>query len=169
MIITLLCSCSFDNQEGTGDETVLSHPDLRFENATYTFSREGSTPILVTADTLEIFKEKHTAIMDNPHFLQYDENQELNIEAHANGCSIDTSDYEITLTGQVQLSVPNNDLFITAENLHWNDTDKTLESDGEVTIQYENGNRITGTGFFGNMSTRHMEFQSITKGEVNET
>jgi len=169
MIITLSFSCSVENQDGTGEVAVSSHPDLRFENATYTFSREGSTPIIVTADTLQIYKEKHTAIMDNPHFLQYDENQELSIEAQAESCSIDTSDYEVTLKGQVSLSVPSNKLSITAQDLHWNDTNKTLASDNEVTILYQNGNSITGTGFFGNMATQQMEFQSIQKGEVDET
>lgn len=134
-------------------------PDIIMENATYVFGRPDNSPLIISADKITVYNSTSEVIFENLSFSQ--EDGKLSGSC-SNGHSY--NEEEIYLSGNVELFNSEDEARISAEEVIWNDEDKTIASDGTVTVVFEEENTITAEGFSANINRNSYEFDRIIEG-----
>ncbi len=166
--LLLISGCSFNYQQQKS-ETETDRPDFILYNTAYTVSRAYSSPLSFTAQTALFYRDREIVILHDVEFFQHDDTGSLITEGSCDTCTINTDTNDIELLGNITVLSSHEKTTITADELFWEDDDSMLTSSSEspVTVLYEDGSEISGTGFRADLTRRSIEFSEPTEGVVH--
>jgi LPS export ABC transporter protein LptC len=168
LILLTLFSCSFA-EDASDKKDPAVHPDLSLYNTTYKIGRSDGNPFIIEADRIDIYKKDNKALGNGISFTKYDDQGELDLQGTCNSIDIDTKNEDAKLTGNVSLNIEKEGLLVQSLLIKWDSETSTLDTgDGEVTVIWEDENKIIGKGFTANLRTRVFEFGKIKNGIINE-
>lgn len=164
ILIALLVSTTSCRKADVSDikaQGVL--PDIVMEDATYVFGRPDNSPLVITAGKITVYNSTSEVIFENLSFTRED--------GKISGSCLEGHSYdeqEIHLAGSVEIFNSEDDAKISAADVIWNDTDKTIVSDSEVSVVFEGQNKVTGVGFSANINRNTYEFDQIIEGRFED-
>lgn len=137
-------------------------PDMVLEKATYVFGRPDNSPLIISADRITVYNSSSEVSFEGLSFSQEDGKLSGTCDS---GKSFDEK--RIYLTGSVEILNSEKDVRISASEVIWDDTDKSITSDGVVSVVFEGKNTITAEGFSANINENIYEFERITEGRFD--
>jgi len=159
-------ACSFVPPEGSAIGKPADNPDLLMHDAEYLLGIAGNEPVLIRAETIEIYQTAGKAYLTNITFSQKDSQGQATVSGSALAAQIDTKTNNVSLTGDIVILNHLDELEITAQALTWIHDSRIFESEvgSEARIAYGNGNSVQGTGFTANFTEATYEFLTISEG-----
>lgn len=165
LLFMLLISCSRRQTEDINSDEERA--DIYLENTEYVISEDDQEPIFFKAKSLRLFVESERMIMEDVQFSQKKKDKdELSISGKAGYIDLDTSEQNVSLRGNVELELYDDDgkvNYINAENMTWSKYDRIINTDGFVSLKFDNS-VLEGFGFVGNLGSMSFSFDSIQKG-----
>ncbi len=158
------CSLNYDTETDTGD-TV---PELIFSKAQIKSYTDQKLKVQLQAAKLEQYKN-NTIFAKQVSFSTFTDNLKKETEGNCNLISIDQTNEEYTMIGNVKiLDIPNN-LNILAENLHWNGkTEQLTSGKTDIITVSKNNIKISGTGLSASSVSGNFLFTGKVYGCISE-
>lgn len=168
LISSTIISCSFVTDDENRIDPAI-HPDLSLYNTNYRIGRSDGNPFIIEADLIDIYEKNNNAIGEGISFTRYSDDGSIDISGTCDSIDINTKDENAILNGNVLLNIETNGLFIKSSQVSWTSDTSILDTgSGNVTVEWDNGNTINGTGFTANLNTRVFELGKINNGIINE-
>lgn len=168
IILLTITSCSF--QDTVEKTKKIERPSIILNDSIYTVNSENEDKITFYAKYLEMYDEKHTALLKELKFKQVDKENNLILEGYCDTADIETDEKNVVLTGNIFLNHVKEQMQFKSNSLKWNTKKKLLETDTDSSLQlsYKDDIKLTGKGFKGDLSTLDFDFLSTINGEINE-
>ena len=165
LFIVLLASCSRKQKNDTAPDEERA--DIYLENTEYVISEDDQEPIFFKAKVLRLFVDSERMIMEDVEFRQKKQgSEELSISGKAGYIDLDTSEQNVSLHGNVELELHDDDgkiNYIYAEKMTWSKYNRIIKADGFVSLKFDNS-VIEGAGFTGDLGSMSFSFESIQNG-----
>ncbi|HAL18335.1 MAG TPA: LPS export ABC transporter periplasmic protein LptC [Spirochaetaceae bacterium] len=177
--LMLVVSC-----RGEVASTSEKEPDIRLNGTHCIISESDQEPIVIDADSLELFTDDDTVVMRNARFFQNKKgSSDKNISGKAGYLKLNSRNQDVYLTDKVELFIyPDKDApvdegssddeetepeanRILADEIVWGKYSKMLESPQNVLLEWE-GTLIRGFGFKGNLNTGEFSFEKVEEGRL---
>ena len=164
--LLLVSSCTINDEEYSARQTeITEHADIVLHNASCTLSQSDDSPVTLTAEKLSFWTNSNRIEAENLSFVQSDSSGEIKAQGTCRGAVIDTSSEVMDLSGDVELSSPQNDLSISASGLIFDTKAQTVRTDNDVRITFEDG-IIEATGLDADLNRMSMSLGNIISGEI---
>jgi LPS export ABC transporter protein LptC len=165
-LLVLLLSCTFD-YETAARAASREIPDFILTNASYTVARSGERAMMFEADTVSMYSSSQTAVLAAVSMYQKDDDS--GTSGTCSEARINTDSLDAVLTGSVALVSEREGVRLEAERLEWDNSSGELFSgpDDLVLAVYEDGSRVLGRGFSGDLDLNVFEFQEILEGTLH--
>ncbi len=162
----VLLSCTFD-YESASRTASREIPDFILTNASYTVARSGERDMMFEADTVSMYSSSQTAVLTTVRM--YQEDDESGTTGTCFEASINTESLDALLTGSVILVSEREGVRLEAERLEWDNSSGELFSgpDDLVLAVYDDGSRVLGKGFSGDLDLNVFEFQELIEGKLH--
>ncbi len=161
-LTTLLISCS-----SKGNETVplgeQELPDMILEDVQYTLGRTGEDALIMNAKSMTVYKSEKGTILEDVRFKQ---DNESGLEGSCEIATLDEDREKATLSGNVTIYRQADNLTINASSIEWDNKERSLKSNGEVSVFYEDGTQIIAEGFSAYLDENDFEFGKILEGII---
>jgi LPS export ABC transporter protein LptC len=162
-------SCSFAPNDDLVKGKPAENPDLVLTDAEYLLGIAGSTPILIHAQSMEIYQKAGQAFLNEISFTQKNEDDIIAFSGKARTAKIDTKTNNAQLTGDILIRNHLDELEITADMLNWIHDVQIFEGepDGWINLSFGSGNRVTGRGFIADFKNATYEFMYVDEGVLS--
>lgn len=159
-------SCSFDYGTATGKDDLV--PEMVLESMTADRYENAALSVALSAQTLEMYRADRIWAAEEISFIQYATGGTGEIEARGSAgiLSVNDADEIYTLGDGVTFELLGDNLFVSANDLRWSKTERTLRGtrSGEVVISMDDGTLVRGVGFFADTASRTYEFTDSVSG-----
>lgn len=162
LFISVSCSKSTNETTPLGEQEL---PDMILEDAQYTLGRPNEDALIMKAARIEIYRNEKGTTLENVEFWQNNSN------GFRGSCSLAETNQDnnhAVLTGNVEISRESDNIQIYAQNIEWNNDQKSLQTTGVVKVVYGDGTEIEAQGFYAELDKNLFEFESIIRGTINE-
>ena len=165
MIMMLFTSCSFRNdEENTPSGLGRRYPDIELENADYRVAEGEYGEVIIHCSRASFYNDTGYAVFEDAEFTQ-----EGRLEGRAGNIKLYLETHDAELSGGIYLDLEEEQLSIECTVMKWNSGDKTLTCPSDsVTVRYEDGNTITGSGLTGDLERSIFTFDSVIEGRMEE-
>lgn len=164
-LFMLFFSCSFDY--GNKDAAEKNLPDLIMENVDYMRVRGGEPTVRFKAELAERYEDKQLMNLQKLDFEQYeDKGANINAWGSAGNAQVELESGDISLAGNVFVSVDSEDITIQTADLKWKDEERKLSGSltNAVDINRSDGTSLSGVGFQADVRLRTWKFDSGISG-----
>lgn len=165
-VILLISSCSIKDD---GEETIVakdSYPDIVMEKTRAQIGQDDGSPIVLEAERMTLYSNDGKAGLENFSFTSYTSSGSIETEGKAEKGEIKLDGSVIELSGSVTFSRPDDNMFITADNLIYNKNNDEISASGHVEVNSGEGT-IEGENFKGDLKNKIYSFSSIEKGDFD--
>ncbi len=164
-LILTLSSCSMESQVPLSSKTY-EFPDISLTDATYVLGRSGESPLTITASEIAIFDTTGQAKLKGLQFVQLDQEGKALLSGSADSATVNTETYDAQLFGNILVTQAEEDFTIRADKLLWLHDEQVLQSmeASRVSIIFDGGQTLEGSGFKGNLKTSTYEFTNQARG-----
>ena len=163
----VLASCSLDYDSALADEQATERlPDTVATDLVHRVVKNSRTALEVTADRAETWDKERRTVLDGATFVEYDRDGVPAIEGSAGRVVFhaDTEDAEVS--GRVRVHSAVDEAGIETEALTWQSDPRLLAApaDHTVVITRDDGSRLEGSGFSGDLRRREFVFSGPVAG-----
>lgn len=168
LLILLLLSASCSNKDGEEESIVTkdSYPDIIMENTRAQIGQDAGSPIILEAEKMTLYSSDGTAELENFSFTSYTSDGRIETEGKAKRGLVELDGSKVELSGLVTFSRPDDNMFITADNLIYNKNNDEISASGHVKVDSKEGT-IEGEDFKGDLKSKTYSFSSIEKGDFD--
>lgn len=163
----LLCfSCKIDYTLGMDSGDGESYPDIVMRNVSQV-DVQGDQIILVEADVAEIYNKTGETRFEEVSFKELGKQNEI-IRWGKAGEIQQYENENMLLKGQIAVHDDSENASVEAEELFWNESDKTLNSPGDMDVSISLGEdgALSGKGFTADLKTREVQISSAVTGSI---
>jgi len=164
----LILSCEIDYSLGMGEGSEENYPDIVMRGVTQV-DIQGSQVIFVEADVAEVYNETGETRFEKVTFKEL--NQEHEEIRRGNAGEIHQYENEdLLMKGQISVYDHAEDSSVEAEELFWDEGEKTLKSpdDMDVRISLGEDGSLAGKGFNADLKTREIRILSDVTGTMSD-
>mgnify|MGYP002853800928 CR=1 FL=1 len=119
-------SCSLNYLKGENSEDTI--PEFNFKNADYTRYESSKKNIVLRAEELEQYKSDNAIFAKNASFETFDSSGKSETSGECDLIAANTKKDIYTLYGNIELSLPKQDMQISADSLNFNKKTEQLTS-----------------------------------------
>ncbi len=160
------CSFNYGNVEFDGE----SVPEMVLESVSADRYENAALSVSISARTLEMYNTDRVWAASDISFVQYASDNSSAVEAEGTAGLLLVNDVDETysLGEGVSFHVIEDNLFLSANDLHWSKKNRTLSGarSGEVVLSKDDGTLIRGVGFFADTTSRTYEFAENVSGRL---
>lgn len=162
-----ICSCTLDYSRGSSSEELDKDiPNTVINNFKHIAVSGGAPSFRIEAAVAKTYDKQAKTVMTEIYFEEY--GKDLEVVRFGKGDSAvlytDTEDAEIT--GSIEFYSSEEEAWLWSEYLYWNEAEKTLtgKDHDTVRINTDEGTKISGKGFMGNMKTMTFSYNKNVEG-----
>ncbi len=133
------------------------------KQAQYTLGMTGEVALIMNAETMTVYKSEKGTVLEDVHFRQ---DSEDGLEGSCDIATLDETGEKATLSGNVTIYRQSDNLIINATSIEWDNQKRSLKSNGEVLVFYEDGTQIIAEGFSALLDENDFEFGKILEGTI---
>ncbi len=162
-----LASCSLDYDSTLLDEQAGSRlPDTVATDLVHRVVKNSRTALEVTADRAETWDTERRTVIDGASFVEYDSNGVPAVEGTAGRVVFHTDTEDAEISGRVRVHSAVEEAGIETEALTWQSAPRLLAApaDHTVVITRDDGSRLEGSGFSGDIRRREFVFSGPVSG-----
>lgn len=163
----LFISCKSEDSSSSPLEEI-ERPNMKFEEVNYLMSSNDFSPITLTAKTMELYSEKNLAVLEEASFVQKTDDGTIITQGSAQKAEVNTQDYSIVLSGQVQIERPVDHFSLIGSDFVWLNKLQRITTDKEVLLLYDNKGQIKAEGLTCDFKTSSFEFDYVIEGRLSE-
>ncbi len=128
---------------------------------------KNASPILrIIAEKAEVYESKEETRLSNVDFFNF-KDSEVNNYGSADFAILNMKSKDANLKGSIEIESIEEESFLKAETLLWNDSEKLLssEQDDYVIVKDKKNSTIRGRGFSADLKRKSIIFSGKTEGE----
>lgn len=167
LVSAFFFSCTLDySQAGSAGELDQNVPNTIINNFRHVSVSGGSPSFRIEASEAKTYEKLAKTVMTDIYFEEF--GKDLEIIRHGTGDSAvlytDTENAEIS--GSIEFYSKEEKAWLWCEYLFWDEEQKTMtgSADDTVRIRTDEGTRISGRGFRGNMKTMTFTYDKNVEG-----
>ena len=163
----VLGSCSLDYEGARIDEQAAERlPDTVATGLVHRVVKNSRTALEVTADRAETWDAQHRTVLDDAAFVEYDAFGAPAAEGSAGRVVFHTDTEDAEISGHVRVHSAVEEAGIETEALAWKSKPRllTAPTHDRVVITSDDGSRLEGTGFVGDLRRREFAFSGPVQG-----
>lgn len=167
--LVLSLSCSFD-YGALSEETPGAVPDVVMNDVEYVRVRDGEPVVRLQARSVERYESERRMVIDSPRFEQYSDGGAEGAFGGSSTAVVYLESGDVDLSGDVSLSIPDEELVIAAEALSWRDEERKLRgaADKPVLVKKTDGSYLSGVGFEADARSKSWELTGSVTGVLVE-
>ena len=172
VLAAFLSGCSLDyGRSRLATEISEDTPDTILFVVTHTVVRDGVPRFIVAADRAETFGKRRRQYLHAVEFRELDAAGSTVAFGVADFAEYRTDTEDFELSGNLRFYSAEEDAWLTAEHLFWNDEARLLTSRPEDTVVLERGDGtlIRGRGFLAEMARSVIRFEDGVSGTLVES
>lgn len=170
LLAAALASCRLDYSENLeADALAEDVPDVEIHGLKQSVYRDGRLVVSLSASHSLSYASRNLRIIEDLSFEELDSRGETAASGSANEARLFTDTENIELSGNVRAWSRREGGEVTGDYFYWSGDNKTIEglADSFVRIRGEDGEQISGRGFFGNARTGEFRFSGEVEGTLN--
>jgi len=143
-------------------------PETRLYDFTHTVVRDGEVIFRLSASYAERYAADHRTILEDVVFQEYGEDGEILTEGTAEEAVFFEDTENADLEGGIRVYSLREETTVEAESLFW-DSEKrllTAEEDHQVSIEKDDGDQVSGTGFEADLREKSILFTGSSRGKL---
>lgn len=154
------------SQSETSDEMEEQIPDTIISGFRHTSVSNGIPAFKITAQTAKTFTKQSKTVLFDVYFEEYNDVKEVITSGTGDQAILFTDSDDADLSGNLEFYSKKEGAWLWSENLYWDNANKTLSgnSNDVVKIKADDGIRIEGRGFRGNIRTQVFTYDSGVSG-----
>ena len=163
--IILSFSCSLNYMQGENSEGKI--PEFSFTNANYTKYESNKKNVSLKAGRLEQYKSDDSVFVKNAEFETFDDKGEKETGGECDLISANSKNEIYTLFGNINLTLPKQDMTIKADSLNFNK--KTEQITSSITSEVRLTKKdieMSGYGFSASGVSRSFSFADTVSGTI---
>lgn len=139
------------------------YPDMVMNNATYTLYKDGSKPISLNAEAIEVYSSSQKAVFSNASFTQED--------SLSGTCSkVSVIDNErITLSQNVIIEKKSDNAKINCGKLDWNNASGNATASNPIIVSFSDDSIIEAEVLKTNLNENTYRFEKISKAQFKNS
>ncbi len=156
------CSLNYLNSESSEADV----PEFIFTNASFSKYENGKRTTLLTASTIEQYKDNGSTFAGDAAFKTFSKDEELETEGKCSLIFADTEKEKYTLFGNIDVNMLEQKTRILAENLKFDKKSEQITSsvNGSVSV-IKDDLSISGKGFSASMISKSFYFSDSVSGK----
>lgn len=166
LFLLIFFSCKIDYTLGMETGEVENYPDIIMREVSQV-DVQGDQIILVEADIAEIYNKTGETRFEVVSFKELGKEEE--VLRWGNAGEIQQFENEnMQMKGQISVNDNTENSSVEAEELFWNESEKTLKSpeDMDVSISLGEDGALSGKGFTADLKTREVQISSAVSGTM---
>lgn len=169
LLLTLGCSLEYGNTD-LSSEKPEEVPDTVLYGVTHTIVTDGAPRFVVRADRAETFGEANRQYLYGVEFRELAKDGTLITEGSGAFAEYATDTDNIEIRGELEFFSYEQDAFLTAEVLFWDDETRVLTSEpaDPVRLRRGDGTTVRGRGFVAEMGRSIIRFEDGVSGTIIE-
>lgn len=171
-LLGLLTACSFDYSSATlSEELEESIPDYEIFSVRQQIVRDGGVLLVIDAESARWFADTDTQELSQVAFRELGSDGSVRSDGTAGQVRVNATTEALSLAGGVVFRSLAENRTITADALDWDPEMETLTAppEAEVTVETDDGTRVSGTGFSANLRTQNFQFAGRVTGEFADS
>ncbi|MCX7032285.1 MAG: LPS export ABC transporter periplasmic protein LptC [Spirochaetes bacterium] len=164
---SVLSSCSLDYESARLEEQLSERlPDTVATGLVHRVVKNSRTALEVTAARAETWDAQHRTVLDAAAFVEYGQDGERTVEGNAGRVVFHTDTEDAEISGRVRVYSAVDEAGIETETLTWRKAPRLLSAPAHdrVVITKDDGSRLEGTGFVGDLRRREFVFSGPVQG-----
>jgi len=164
---SVLASCSLDYEGASLEEGMPERlPDTVATGLVHRVVKNSRTLLELTADRAETWDAQHRTVIDGASFVEYDQAGTMAVEGSAGRVVFHTDTEDAEISGRVRVYSAREEAGIETEALAWKSEPRLLTAPvhDRVVITSDDGSRLEGTGFVGDLRRREFVFSGPVRG-----
>jgi LPS export ABC transporter protein LptC len=162
-----LASCSLDYDSALLDEQAAGTlPDTVATDLVHRVVKNSRTTLEVTADRAETWDAERRTVLDGTSFVEYDRDGNPAIEGRAGRVVFHSDTENAEISGRVRVHSAVEEAGVEADALTWQSDPRLLAAPtgSTVIITRDDGSRLEGSGFTGDLRRREFVFSGPVSG-----
>ena len=164
---SVLTSCSLDYEGASLEEGMPERlPDTVATGLVHRVVKNSRTVLELTADRAETWDAQHRTVIDGASFVEYDQAGTMAVQGSAGRVVFHTDTEDAEISGRVRVYSAREEAGIETEALAWKSEPRLLTAPvhDRVVITSDDGSRLEGTGFVGDLRRREFVFSGPVRG-----
>jgi LPS export ABC transporter protein LptC len=135
-----------------------------------TVVRDGRPVLVLEAEQARSYADAKRIVLREAVFRELDDDGEVLVTGRADRAVFHTDTEDAEISGNIELYSTREEASVRADELVWHKESRTLEGrdDGVVTLERDDGSRISGSGFSADFRRRTIRFAGQVEGVLEE-
>ena len=170
VLVVAGCSLEYNQVDEDGSDSSDS-PDTVLYDVTNTIVSENVPRFIVRADRAETYGDLSLQKLEGITFTELDASGALRTEGSALLAEYETDTEDVTISGNVQFYSADQDAYLSAEVLYWDNDERRLTSEPADTVGLRRGDgtAVRGRGFVAEMGRSIIRFEDGVSGTIIES
>ena len=161
---SISCSLNYLKSENSEDKI----PEFSFRNANYAKYRSSKKNVSLKAEQLEQYKSDNAVFAKNAEFETFDSDGKPDSSGSCQLISANTKKEIYTLYGEIELSLPKQDMKISADTLNFNKKTEQITSGKSSEVRLNKKDiEMSGYGFSASGVSKTFSFIDTVSGTIN--